>query len=183
MTAPLAIGDEAPVFDLASTSGAVLMLRDELARTAVLLYFFGGSADAQAVADPQVTSDLVALARATPALRTRAVRPLALAPAPLATLAALRVDLDLPFPLLADDRHFHRLYGLTSPEDGGSAGSAPQRGLVLVDRRQRVSRAWLPLGDLATALEEIGAAAAALPSPLRHYPKSVINRWVEWWVS
>ena len=45
---PLTVGDEAPDFDLSSTEDVVLMLKDEVPRTPVLLYLFSGPADLQA---------------------------------------------------------------------------------------------------------------------------------------
>ena len=36
----ISIGDQAPDFDLTSTEGSLLMLRDEVPRTAVVLYVF-----------------------------------------------------------------------------------------------------------------------------------------------
>ena len=41
----LSPGDEAPNFDLTSTEDVVLMLRDEVSRTAALLYFFDVEAE------------------------------------------------------------------------------------------------------------------------------------------
>ena len=38
--ARLRVGDEAPNFDLTSTEDVLLMLRDEIPRSPVLLYFF-----------------------------------------------------------------------------------------------------------------------------------------------
>lgn len=172
-----AVGQPAPELDLASTSGAMLMLRDELARTAVLLYFF------TAPADERAHTDLGELARAHERLGRRGIRVLAVAPAPLAGLARLRATLDLPFPLLADDRRLHRLYGVPAPQEG----AAGERALVLVDRRQRISRSWPSVPAVSPLLPEIEAALAGSAEPraagaLTAYPGAVINRWVEWWL-
>ena len=53
MTARITIGDEAPNFDLSSTEGVLLMLRDEVPRTSVLLYFFSDLDGAETRADLQ----------------------------------------------------------------------------------------------------------------------------------
>ncbi len=166
----LVVGQRAPNFDLGSTSGCVLMLRDELARTPVLLYVFATGAPAR--------SDLQALGAAWPQLQAKKVRVLGLAPAPLAELEGVRRELDLPFPLLADDRGFHRHYGLSV-----TAGEAARPALFLIDRNQAVTAAWCPLTKIDTALATVLAGGGVRTSPLASYPRRVLNRWVERWVA
>ena len=66
MTGKIAVDSEAPNFDLTSTEDVVLMLRDEVTRMAVVLYFF---------ADPdadKAQSELRVLADRQPALKAQA---------------------------------------------------------------------------------------------------------------
>jgi peroxiredoxin len=173
MPGPIAIGDPAPNFDLASTEGVVLMLRDEVTRSAAVVYFFGdGESEG-------VRRDLVALAGSRRRLARHKARVLAVAPVPVAQLARLQQALDLRFPLLYDDRGFARLYGV-EPAEAGRPG-APA--LVVVDRRQQVRWMANPLASAEAALPEVERALAGLPSPTAGYPKPVVNRWIEWWVN
>jgi peroxiredoxin len=173
MTSAISLGDEAPNFDLSSTEGCVLMLRDEVIRTAVVLYFF---------ADPEsdrVERDLSALSRRRDGLARLRTKVLAVAPLPMARLLGLQRSLDLRFPLLRDDRDFSRLYGVAAAAEG----QPPAPALVVVDRRQRVR--WLanPVAGAADALPQIEKLLAALPSPTASYPRRVVNRLVDRWVN
>ena len=101
----LAAGDRAPDFDLASTEDAVLMLRDEVPRSPVLLFFFG---------DPEaadVRRDLAALAARCDEWARHGLKVLGISPAKLDGLKAVQRELALPFPLLTDDRGFAAAYG------------------------------------------------------------------------
>ena len=163
MPGPLAIGDEAPNFDLSSTESAVLMLRDEVARNAAVVYFFADPAD------ERVQRDLDALSRHRDGLAHRNARVLAVSPAKLDDLKTLQAGRKLPFPLLHDDRSFSAAYGVEPP--------APA--LVVVGRRQRVL--WLanPVAAVAEALPQVEKVLAEQPSPMKSYPKSVINRLID----
>ncbi len=66
MPGPVSIGDEAPNFDLSSTEDALLMLKDEVIRTAVVVYFFADPAS------DRVQRDLDALSRRVEALASGA---------------------------------------------------------------------------------------------------------------
>lgn len=166
MPAPITIGDEAPNFDLSSTEGCVLMLRDEVVRTAVVLYFFAdGDSD-------RVHRDLKALARARESLARTRAKVLAVAPLPVARLQELQRALDLGFPLLRDDRGFARHYGIEAPEEG----KPPAPALVVVDRRQRVRWIANPVAAAEEALPQAEKSLAALPSPVAGYPRKVVNR-------
>ncbi len=169
----LAIGDEAPNFDLTSTEDVVLMLRDEVPRTSVLLYFFAATADERA------RRDLAALATRSRQLAERQTAVIGVSPAKLDDLKALQRELDLPFPLLEDDRGFSAHYGVTPPAED----QQPQPALVAVDRRQRVL--WLanPLTSLEAAWPDLEKALTRLPSPTANYPRSVINRLVDRWIN
>lgn len=167
----LAVGDEAPNFDLTSTEDVVLMLRDEVPRTAVLLYFF-------AVADDRGRGELSALAAAARGLARRRTRILGVTPLKPEEAKELQRELALSFPLLSDDRDFARHYGVAA------AGDEPAPpALFLVDRELRV--VWLanPLEDVGAALGEVEKAAAELPAPTANLPRSVVNRVVNWWVN
>lgn len=172
MAVAVTVGDEAPNFDLSSTEGCVLMLRDEVIRTAAVLYFF---------ADPEsdrVERDLRALSRHRDALARLRAKVLAVAPLPMDRLLGLQRSLDLRFPLLRDDRDFSRLYGVAAEE-----GKPPAPALVVVDRRQQVR--WLanPVTGAADALPQVEKLLAALPSPTASYPRRVVNRLVDRWVN
>jgi len=172
MTATISIGDEAPDFDLSSTEGVLLMLRDEVPRTSVLLYVF------EDPASERVRADLKTLAEARSTLAEIHVKILGLAPAKMAQLMELQVDLGLPFPLLRDDRNFCAEYGVEAEE-----GKDAEPALVLVDRGLRV--AWLenPVSSVAASLPEVHSTLKRQSSPTSNYPKSVINRLVDRWVN
>jgi peroxiredoxin len=91
MPGPISIGDVAPNFDLSSTEDAVLMLKDEVIRTALVIYFF---------ADPEserVRRDLDALSRWQEPLRKLSAKVLAISPAKLDDLKRLQVSRKLLF--------------------------------------------------------------------------------------
>ena len=118
-------GVEAPNFDLTSTEDVVLMLRDEVPRVAVVLYFF---------ADPEsdrCRQDLQALAGAQAALAAKRAVILGVSRTKLDALKQAQHDLDLRFPLLFDDRNFSAAYGIEVPEEG-----EPESALFVVDRDQ-----------------------------------------------
>ncbi|HKH48494.1 MAG TPA: redoxin domain-containing protein [Thermoanaerobaculia bacterium] len=158
----LSIGDEAPNFDLSSTEDAVLMLRDEVARTSVVVYFFADPTNAGA------HRDLDALSQHLDRLARLRARVLAVSPAPLDALKKLQAGRKLLFPLLHDDRSFSAAYGVT----GDPA-------LVVVSRKQRIL--WLanPVDAVAEALPQVEKALEKEPSPAKSYPKSVINKLVD----
>jgi peroxiredoxin len=166
---PPSPGDEAPDFDLSSTESALLALRDEAPRVAVVLYVFRGEAD------ERVRANLVALASARPALARLGARPLVLSPLPLAALAALQAELRLDFPLLHDDRDFAAAYGVAAVGEG-EPPAPPALFLIGHDRRLL----WLanPLASVEEALGEVRGRLAALAPAGRSYPRAVINRLV-----
>ncbi|MCL4836519.1 MAG: redoxin domain-containing protein [Thermoanaerobaculia bacterium] len=165
----LSPGEEAPDFDLSSTENALLALRDEAPRLAVLLYVFRGEAG------EGVRADLAALARARPGLTRLGARPLVLSPLPLAALAALQAELRLDFPLLHDDRDFAAAYGVAAAEDG-EPPPAPALFLIGHDRRLL----WLanPAGSVEGGLDEVRRRLAALAPASRSYPRAVLSRFV-----
>ena len=167
----LAQGDEAPNFDLTSSEGVVLMLRDEVSRTAVLLYFFDA-------ADEGCRESLAALGAAWSRLGRHRARVFGIAKAQPDALAELQRELELPFPLLGDDRGFSAYYGVEAAE-----GESPPPALFLVDRRQRIAWAANPAPPMEEALSAVEKALAELPGPTSNYPRSVVNRVVNWWVN
>ena len=169
MPGPVSIGDTAPNFDLSSTENAVLMLKDEVIRTAVVLYFFAD------LASDRVRRDLDALNRGLAALAKLDTRVLAVSPAKLDDLKKLQAGRKLLFPLLHDDRNFLASYGVVATQEGKPADPA----LVVVGRHQKVK--WLanPVVAVEEALSQVETLLKDLPSPTRSYPKSVINRSVE----
>jgi len=172
MPGPLSIGDVAPNFDLSSTEDALLMLKDEVTRMAVVVYF---CADLES---ERVRRDLDALNRHAGELKKLDTRVLAVSPAKLDDLKKVQIERKLLFPLLHDDRNFSASYGVVATEEGKPADPA----LVLVGRGQVVK--WLanPVASAEDALAQVEKSLKDLPSPTRSYPKSVINRWVGWWV-
>jgi peroxiredoxin len=176
MPGPISIGDEAPNFDLSSTEDALLMLKDEVVRTAIAVYFFAdpGSERAQ--------RDLDALNKSRDALARLGARILAVSPAKLDDLKKLQAERKLLFPLLHDDRNFSAAYGIAAKETA-EEGRTPDPALVVVSRRQRVL--WLanPVASVEGALPQVVKALEALPSGTETYHKSVINRWVDRWVN
>lgn len=166
----LEIGDVAPNFDLTSTEDVILMLRDEVPRTPVLLFFF---ADLSAV-----QNTLSGLAAATSDLGRSGLRLLGISAEKLDALKAAQNELKLPFPLLHDDRNFSAGYGIGSTEDGLQSS-----GFVLVNRDQTVLWSALPAPSAQNALTSVAAAVKGLSSSTANYPRAVINRIVDLWVN
>jgi peroxiredoxin len=179
MQGPLSIGDDAPNFDLSSTENAVLMLKDELARTSVLLYFFA-NAD-----DPRVRRDLETLERRREALKGLGGRILAVSPLAVDALRKVQADWKLRFPLLSDDRKFSASYGVVAPPPAqeGEEPRPADPALVLVSRRQKVLFLANPVAAVEEALPQVEKLLKDLPRPTKDYPKSVINRWIDRWVN
>ena len=176
MPGPISIGDEAPNFDLSSTEDALLMLKDEVIRTALVVYFFANPTD------ERVLRDLDALNARRDALAKLQVRILAVSPTPLDDLRKLQRERKLLFPLLHDDRNFSAAYGVTAPtpeESGRPAAPA----LVVVDRRQRLRFIANPVASVEESMTQVEGAIKDLPSPTKSYPKSVVNRWIDRWVN
>lgn len=173
MPGPVSIGDVAPNFDLSSTEDALLMLKDEVVRTAVVVYFFADPAS------DRVHRDLDALSRRVEDLRKLNARILGVSPAKLDDLRKLQAERKILFPLLHDDRNFSAAYGVAAPAEGRPADPA----LVVVGRRQEVK--WLanPVASVGDALPQVEALLKDMPSPTRSYPKSVINRLIDRWVN
>jgi peroxiredoxin len=168
---PLEVGDLAPDFDLSSTEDVLLMLKDEVPRTPVLLYVFAGAQDEQARAD------LAEIERRRTALLERRAKILAVSPSPLGELKKLQADLRLQFPLLADDRGFTKGYGLD-----GAEGKAASPALYLIGRDLRVLWCERPVMAVGSALAAVEKLLAGQPSSAAGYPRRVINRWIDRWV-
>ena len=166
MAREIEVGDKAPNFDLASTEGVVLMLRDEVHRTQVLVYVF---------AEPEAaTADLGVLARSADDLLASGIKILAVSEASLEDLATAQRDLRLPFPLLHDDRGLSRAY----------LGDGERRTVTaLVGRDQRIQ--WLDAagGRLPEDLPARLTAQAESRGSTVNYPRSVINGLVDRWVN
>jgi peroxiredoxin len=176
MPGPISIGDEAPNFDLSSTEDALLMLKDEVTRTAMVVYFFTNPSD------ERVLRDLDALNARREALVKLQVRILAVSPTPLDDLRKLQRERKLLFPLLHDDRNFSAAYGVVAPTpEEPSRPAAPA--LVVVDRRQRLRFIANPVASVEDSLAQVESAIKDLPSPTKSYPKSVINRLIDRWVN
>jgi peroxiredoxin len=165
-------GVEAPNFDLTSTEDAVLMLRDEVPRMAVVVYFF---------ADPgseRTRRDLQALAQVQNSLTEKRAVILGISRTKLDGLKQVQRDLKLRFPLLFDDRDFSAAYGIEAPEEGD-----PEPALFVVDRDQKILWAANPVASMDGALKEIAGILQGQPAQTYHYPSKVVNRVVNWWVN
>jgi peroxiredoxin len=177
----LSPGDPAPNFDLSSTEDVLLMLRDEVPRTALVLYFF---TDPQ---DSRVREDLTFLGRQVADLKELTAGVLAVSPAKLDALKAVQRELSLPFPLLTDDRGFSELYGLAAPAAEGETGAEASAGqppaLYVVDRRQTVRWAASPAPPASEAWGAMRGVLKGLGSSTANYPRRVTNRLVDLWVN
>lgn len=168
----LAPGEQAPDFDLTSTEDAVLMLRDEIPRSPALLYFFADPAGERA------RGDLAAIAARREDFARAGVKVMGISPAKLDDLKALQRELGLPFPLLTDDRGFSRSYGVEAGE-----GESPEPALVLVDRSQEVLWVGNPAPPFEQTAGEVFDRVKSRRSSTANYPRSVINRLVDRWVT
>lgn len=173
MSRPFQVGDEAPNYDLASTEDAVLMLCDEVPRTAVVLYVFDDPAGEVA------QRDLATLGRWQDRLKGRNAVLHGMSRAKLPALKTTQVDLGLTFPLLRDDRDFSATYGVEKTTEESPSEPA----LYLVDREQKVAWMACPVGDLETALAEVDSVLRGMTSPSANMPGTVVNRVVDWWVN
>lgn len=171
MPGALQIGDEAPNFDLASTEDAVLMLRDEVPRTPVLLFFFGE------VEAETTKADLAALRESSGELAELGVKVMGVSAAKLEELKAVQRELGLGFPLLNDDRNLSAAYGVEAGDGSDSSAAV----LVLVGRNQKVL--WIGRAPVAADVIRSAAATAQKVSSTVNYPRKVINRFVDRWVN
>jgi len=169
MSGTLGIGDHAPNFDLASTEDVVLMLRDEVPRTPVLLFFFAQIEAAEA--------DLQALGEVSRELAESRVKVMAVSAAKLEALKVVQRELSLGFPLLHDDRNLSAAYGAGVASESESPASL----LVLVGRDQNVL--WTDRAPVVVERIRTAAAAANKISSTVNYPRQVINRLVDLWVN
>lgn len=173
MAASISIGDEAPNFDLSSTEDVLLMLRDEVARMGALLYFFSDPAS------DSVRSDLEALARSRDDLARKWVVIMGISSAKLPVLKDLQKELQLPFPLLSDDREFAAAYGI----EESSEEVTGRPGVFLVGRQQQLVWMSNPCESVERSLPEAIKAAGTLVATTSNTPGKVINRVVNWWVN
>lgn len=166
----LSVGDTAPNFDLSSTEDVLLMLRDEVVRTAVVLYVCGDATTETS------RDDLLALSRQAEAIASQRAKVLVVSGSKVDALKELQRDLHLPFPLLHDDRGFAARYGVVAE------GENPEPALLVVDRDQRVR--WIaPSSGVEESLPDAVAALRSLPSPTAKLPGSVVNRLIDRWVN
>ena len=106
MAQSLAVGDEAPNFDLTSTEDVVLMLRDECVRTGVVLYLFHDTEG------DRVRDDLLALARRWDELSAADSRVLGVSRAKLPELKQLQKELQEMQHVLSKDAMQKRQFDL-----------------------------------------------------------------------
>lgn len=170
MSAILEIGDRAPDFDLASTEDVMLMLRDEVPRTPVLLFFFGEIEAGKA--------QLEALGRMSPELARAGVKTMAISNAKLDELKAVQRELHLGFPLLHDDRNLSAAYRAGAALSEQAVESTT---LTLVGRDQRIL--WIERDAVSEDAIRSAVASARKVSSTVNYPRRVINRLVDRWVN
>ena len=168
----ISVGEIAPNFDLTSTEDVVIMLRDEVPRSAVLLYLFGDPAS------DGVRADLSALASAHERLADLPLSVLGISAAKLPELKQAQNELSLPFPLLVDDREFCAQYGVDAADDEGL-----QPALIAVDRQQRIVFAEHPVGSVEEAIGRIEGDLKRLPGSTSNYPRGIVNRLIDRWVN
>ena len=145
MSTAIAINETAPDFDLSSTEGSLLSLRDEVPRKAVLLYFFS---DVEA---EQARKDLQTLESQRASLDSQHVKILGVSPNKMPLLRSLQADLGLQFPLLRDDRKFSEAYGnVASGEDEKAPppGGSLARHLARLRLLRLKSRSLRPVRNL-----------------------------------
>jgi peroxiredoxin len=172
MRVRLEIGQAAPNFDLASTEDVVLMLRDEVPRTPVLLFFFGEVESA--------LTELRALGEISRELTRLGIKVMAISAAKLEELKSVQKELGLSFPLLHDDRNLSRAYCAASAASENEAATSASV-FVLVGKDQKVL--WIGQAPLAADAIRSAAAAAQKVSSTVNYPRKVINRLVDRWVN
>jgi len=165
MTLAAEVGAGAPNFDLASTEGVVIMLRDEVPRSGVVLYLFFGEAD------ERVQKDLQALEARRDSFASSSSHILALSSLKLDDLSALQASLGLGFPLLHDDREFLSAYGVG--EDGA------HRALFLVGRDETIRWSTVPVDAVESVIDGLLAELAGLSRSTSNYPKSILNRFID----
>lgn len=172
MAETLKIGDQAPNFDLTSTEDVLLMLRDEVPRTWVVLYLFGDPTE------DRVAQELAALQRRRDELLAAKTVILGLSKAKIPALKEAQKRLHLLFPLLHDDRDFLQAYGVETPDEG-----EPSRAMFLIGRDQSIR--WLanPIDAVDVGVDQILDIVRREPSPTSNLPNSVVNRVVDWWVN
>ena len=139
---------------------------------AAVLYFFADPASDRS------RQDLQALAGAQHSLAAKRAVVLGISRAKLDGLKQVQRELNLRFPLLFDDRNFTAAYGIEVPEEGD-----PDPALFVVDRDQKILWMACPAASVEGALGDIDKALQTLPSQMANYPKTVVNRVVNWWVS
>lgn len=172
MAENLKTGDEAPNFDLTSTEDVLLMLRDEVPRTSVVLYFFADPA-----AEP-ITQDLTVLQKRRDELLAAKTVILGVSRAKVPALKEAQRQLHLLFPLLHDDRDFSQAYGVEAPDEG-----EPSPAMFLVGRDQLIRWMANPIDSVDSGVDQILAIVRREPSPTSNLPSSVVNRVVDWWVN
>lgn len=168
MSATLEIGKQAPNFDLASTEDVVLMLRDEVPRTPVLLFFFGEIEAAR--------NELEALGAISTELASLGVKAMAISSVKLDELKAAQKDMKLGFPLLHDDRNLSRAYGVDEQSE-----TKQEAIFVLVGKDQTVR--WIGRPPLSEQALRDAVATTRKVSSSVNYPRRVINRLVDRWVN
>lgn len=139
---------------------------------AVVLYFFGDPAD------DGVRQDLTTLADSQDLLAEKRTVILGVSRTKIAALKQVQKELALRFPLLSDDRKFGASYGIEAPEEG-----EPAPALFLVDRDQKIRWQANPATAVEAGIEEIISVLNRQPSQTYHYPSSVVNRVVDWWIN
>jgi len=160
------VGHAAPDFDLSSTEGCVLSLRDEVPRSAVIIYCFADPSDESARA---ALSFLAEHADAAPGPS----QIFGISTASMDELTSLQRELHLPFPLLRDDRGLTAAYGFRVAEEGPTESV-----MAVIDRGQKLIWERRAAEDLAAIWHEVVDCLKRTDRPTSNYPRSVVNRLV-----
>lgn len=148
----LDVGDPAPDFDLQGTDGSgvgAYRLSAAASQAPVLIAFYTENFA------PSCTAYLEGLRDTDWASLTDGIAVFGVAPGEIERHREFASELGLPFPLLVDHAGVDGQFGLQQP-DGST-----QRAAVLVDRRCRVSDAWV-VDDPAAGVRSIRAAVDRL---------------------
>ncbi len=165
----LKVGDKAPNFDLASAESATIMLKDEISKQPVVLFFFKDSTVSEN------REMLQALNAAHGEIQSRRGVLFGIAPVKkLPELVELQQELKIVFPLLRDDRDFLSQYGLDSEEE--------ERALYLVDEDSTIRVADRISDSVEALLPLLFKELEARPSAASRLPKSTLNRFIYRWV-
>lgn len=133
-----AVGDPAPDFELESTEGGPIRLRDFAGKSSVVLYFYPKDDT------PGCTKEACEFSRSLAALRKRGAAVLGVSTDSLKSHVKFASKFDLAFPLLSDpDGEVSRRYGAYKRRSMyGRTYLGIERSTFLIDKKGQVAAAW-----------------------------------------